>query len=160
MIGESLIKGRATWAKWAASRQGLTKDDWALAWMNELTACGLPGPDYIVRAPNATLDGWLNRPAQYQDFSRALRLLLMVHGGETPDSVIEYSPHGCRHVQVMAGAQMASQGLLADASLECLGPWEKGVQDAWTVRLSNVRHIAPDAEDDLQCIAYWLAAGS
>ena len=94
--------------------------------MNELTACGLPGPDYIVRAPNATLDGRLNRPAQHQVFSRALHLHLMVHGGETPDSAIEYTPHGCRHVQVTAGTQMASQGLLADASLECLGHWETG----------------------------------
>ena len=52
--------------------------------MEELAACGMPGPDYIVKAPNVTLDAWLERPAQYHDFPRALHLLLMIYGGRTP----------------------------------------------------------------------------
>ena len=59
--------------------------------MTELKKCGLPKIDYLVWAPNATMDGWLKRPAQYQDFSRAYHLLLMVYGGESPQSVIEYT---------------------------------------------------------------------
>ena len=126
ILGESFVKGEPVWTKWAASRMGMVIDDWAGTWVEELNACGLPGPDFLVKAPNATLDGWLNRPATYDDFSRSLHLLLMVYGGERPETVIEYTPHGCRHVQVTAGTQLASQGLLTDRSLESLGHWEKG----------------------------------
>ena len=94
--------------------------------MAELEACGMPGPDYIVRAPNSSMDAWLERPARYDDFARALHLLLMIHGGETPESVIEFTPHGCRHVQVTAGAQLAAQGVITNKSLESLGQWEPG----------------------------------
>ena len=50
----------------------------------------------------------------------------MVYGGEQPGSVVEYNPHGCSHVVVTVGAQLAAQGILSDASLECMGHWEKG----------------------------------
>mgnify|MGYP003324326614 CR=1 FL=1 len=126
ILGESLIKGRPTWTRWAASRKGLTVDDWAAPWLEELGKCDLPGPDFIVMAPNATLDDWLPRPAEYRDFSRALHLLLMLYCGETPESVVCYTPHGCRHVMVTAGTQLAAQGMLEESALETLGHWEKG----------------------------------
>ena len=69
---------------------------------------------------------WLNRPARYADFDRSLHLLLMLYGGETPESVVDYTPHGCRHVEVTAGTQLASQRILGEASLERLGQWEEG----------------------------------
>ena len=50
----------------------------------------------------------------------------MIHRGENPESVIEFTLHGCRHVQVTAGAQLASQGLSEKSSLDILGRWEKG----------------------------------
>ena len=81
---------------------GMFVDDWAGIWVDGLHADGLPGPDYLVKAPNSTLDGWLNRPATYHDFSRSLHLLLMVYAGETPETVVNFTPHGCRHVQVTA----------------------------------------------------------
>ena len=126
LLGESLLKGKPTWTKWAAARLGITRDDWAEPWMAELRENGMPGPDYLIRAPNASLDRWLDRPARYADFSRALHLLLMVYGGETPSTVVDYTPHGCRHVQVTAAAQLVSQGLLTDAAVEVLGHWGKG----------------------------------
>jgi hypothetical protein len=126
IMGESLLKGRPTWTKWAASRTGLTVNDWAAPWLEELASCDLPGPDYIILAPNATLDAWLPRPAEYRDFSRALHLLLMIYCGESPNSVVDYTPHGCRHVMVTAGTQLVAQGLLKTSSLETLGHWEKG----------------------------------
>jgi len=126
LMGESLIKGRKSWTKWAASRQGFTTQDWAGPWLNQLADEGLPGDDFVVWAPNVTLDAWLQRPAEYSDFSRALHLLLMVYAGETPQNVITYTPHGCRHVSVTAGTQLVAQGILSDASLEYLGHWEKG----------------------------------
>ena len=88
-MAQSLLEGKRSWTKWAAPRHGLTCEDWAGPWMTELKKCGLPRIDYLVWAPNATLDGWLKRPAQYQDFSRAYHLLHMVYGGESPQSVIE-----------------------------------------------------------------------
>ena len=87
--------------------EATTMDDWEAPWMQEVSACGLPGPDYVVLVPNATLDAWLPRPAEYRDFSRALHLLLMIHGGENPESVTEFTPQVCRRFQVTAGAQLA-----------------------------------------------------
>ena len=110
------MSGLATWFDYG--RLGGAMD-------GRVSACGLHGPDYIILAPNVTLDVWLPRPAEYRDFSRALHLLLMIHGGENPESVTDFTPHGCRHVLVTAGAQLVSQGLLETSSLETLGHWEK-----------------------------------
>ena len=126
LLGESLIKGKPCWTKWAASRLGLATDDWAGPWMQELSENGMPGFGFLILAPNSALNGWLRRPARYADFSRAFHLLLMIYGGESPNTVIDYTPHGCRHVQVTAATQLASQGLMSDAAIEVLGHWEKG----------------------------------
>ena len=95
-----------------------------------LGECGLPGPDFLVKAPTVSLGRWLNRPAEFADFDRALKLLLMVHAGETPETVVEFTPHSCRHVQVTAGSQLAAQGLVTDKSMETLGQWEPGSKNA------------------------------
>jgi len=126
LVGESRMKGKRTWTKWAAPRRGVTETDWAQEWLAELKKCNLPGPDYIVRAPTSTLHGWLNRPAGYNDFRRSLHLLLMLYAGETPATVVEYTPHSCRHVQVTAGTQLAAQGFLTEQSMATLGHWEQG----------------------------------
>ena len=126
LMGESLLKGRKSWTTWAASRQGFTVKDWAGPWLDQLAEEGLPGEDFVVWAPNVTLDAWLPRPAEYSDFNRALHLLLMVYAGESPQSVVSYTPHGCRHVAVTAATQLVAQGILTDSSLEYLGHWEKG----------------------------------
>ncbi len=86
----------------------------------------MPGSDFVLRAPNVTMDQWLGRPAVYHDFHRALHVLLMVYAGESPDRVVEYTPHGCGHCKVSAGAQLAAQGVITDAALESIGQWEKG----------------------------------
>ena len=91
-----------------------------------MSACGSHGPDYIILAPNVFLDAWFPRQAEYRDICRALHLLLMIHGGKNPERVTEFTPHGCRHFQVTAGAQLASLGLLKKSALETLGHWEKG----------------------------------
>ena len=80
----------------------------------------------MVQGPNVAMSAWLPRPAECRGFSRAFQTLLMTYGGETPASVITYTPHGCRHVQVTAGTQLAAQGLMTDAALECIGRWAKG----------------------------------
>ena len=126
LVGESRMKGKRTWTKWAAPRRGVTETDWAQEWLAELNKCNLPGPDYVVRAPTSTLHGWLNRPAGYNDFRRSLHLLLMLYAGETPATVVEYTPHSCRHVQVTAGTQLAAQGFLTEQSMATLGHWEQG----------------------------------
>ena len=126
IMGESLLKGKRTWTEWAAARQGFFCDDWAGPWLMELKRCGMPGHDFLIRAPNSTLDRWLSRPATYADFNRAWHLLLMVYGGESPQTVVEYTPHGCRHIQVTAATQLAAQGLLGDTALEAIGHWERG----------------------------------
>ena len=63
-----------------------------------------------------------------QSAGRAPRFFvgLSLHGGESPTTVVDYTPHGCRHVQVTAGAQMAAHGLISEQSLETFGHWERG----------------------------------
>jgi hypothetical protein len=100
--------------------------EWASIWLEEMRACGLPGGDFLVKAPNVSMDSWINRPATYSDFSRSLHLLLMVHAGESPNTVVEFTPHSCRHVQVTAATQLAAQGIIGESALEALGHWEKG----------------------------------
>ena len=41
---------------------------------------------------------------EFADFDRALKLLLMVHAGETPETVVEFTPHSCKNAQVTAGS--------------------------------------------------------
>ena len=89
--------------------------------MTELNAQGLPGKDFVILAPSVAMNKWLRRPAFYSDINRALHLLLMVYGGETPETVVDYTPHGCRQVHVTAATQLAAQGLVSDAALEMLG---------------------------------------
>ena len=86
----------------------------------------MPGEDFILLASSVSMDKWLRRPAAYADFNRSLHLLLMVYGGESPETVVEYTPHGCRQVHVTAATQLAAQGLMSDAALEVLGHREKG----------------------------------
>ena len=50
----------------------------------------------------------------------------MVYAGETPQAVVNYTPHGCRHVSVTAATQLAFQGVISDSSIEYLGHWKKG----------------------------------
>ena len=125
-MGESLQKGKAAWKKWAAAREGMSVNDWAGPWLSEMADSGMPGGDFLVQASNVAMNAWLPRPAEYRDFSRAFHTMLMTYGGETPASVVAYTPHGCRHVQITAGTQLAAQGLMTDSALECLGQWEKG----------------------------------
>ena len=126
LLGESLMKRKKHWTKCAAAREGLTRNDWAGPWLSELNESGLPGEDFILLAANVTMDAWLQRPARYHDFSRALHLLLMVYAGEKPEDVINFTPHGYRHFAVTAGTQLAAQGIVSRESMETLGHWEKG----------------------------------
>ena len=63
ILGESLLKGRRRWSKWAASRVGYTRADWAGPWMDEMVQAGLPGDDFVVLATNVAMNEWLQRPA-------------------------------------------------------------------------------------------------
>ena len=130
LLGESLLKGKKSWSKWAASRRRFTRDDWAGPWVEQLADEGLPGVDFLVFATNVAMDKWLARSAEYPDFQRALHTLLMIYSREKPDTVVHFTPHGCRHVIVTAASQLAAEGILSDAAIECLGHWEKRFQDA------------------------------
>lgn len=63
----------------------------------------------------------------------------MVHGGESPTTVVDYTPHGCKHVQVTAGAHTAAHGLISEHSLETVGHLGTWLRDAEAVRLGVVR---------------------
>ena len=126
LVGESMMKGKTCWTKWAALRDGYFESDWAADWLSGLHECGLPGPDFMLRATNVGMDEWLDRPARHADFGRALHVLLMAYANELPEDVVAFTPHGCRHVQVTAAQQLAQQHLLTENAVESLGHWERG----------------------------------
>ena len=103
-MGAALLKGNSSRTKWAPPRQGLTRSDWASVWIVELSMNDLPGKDFVVRAPSVALDQWLDRPARYADFSRALRLLLMLFGR---DIVFGGALHTSKAWPLGAGLQYA-----------------------------------------------------
>ncbi len=124
--GESRMKGKRVWVRWFCPRRGLADRDWASPWLEELNRAGMPGPDFILCAANSSLDEWLSRPAHYEDFRRALHLLLMKYVDMSADEAVRYNPHSFRHFLVTAGTQLRFQGALVSEGLESLGHWRPG----------------------------------
>ena len=91
------MKGKKTHVPWAALRVGFTGRDWGSAWLSELAAAGLPGEDFILKAPNSSWTSFANRIADFSDGQAAMRALL-VKAGMTVKSVMEYSCHSWRHL--------------------------------------------------------------
>ena len=91
------MKGKKTQVPWAALRVGFTGRDWGSAWLSELAAAGLPGEDFILKAPNSSWTSFANRIAVFSDGQAAMRSSL-VKAGMTVESVMEYSCHSWRHV--------------------------------------------------------------
>ena len=55
ITGLAFLKNKKTWTRWFCSRIGFD-GDWAGEWMKELNEQGLPGPDFIVWAPNSSFE--------------------------------------------------------------------------------------------------------
>ena len=91
-----------------------------------LESAGLPGPDFTLNATNNAMDSWLPRAAEYGDFRRALHLLLVTYARLPADTAVEFTPHGFRHVLIIAGQQLRQEGLVQAEGLESLGHWEPG----------------------------------
>ena len=126
LIGECRMKNKKTWTRWFCDRRGLNDKGWANSWIVGLNESNLPGPDYILNATSAHMDGWLDRPAEYADLRRSLHLLLMVYFGLSPEQAAEYNPHGFRHVMVGAGQQLRSLGQYQKEDIGRLGKWSEG----------------------------------
>jgi hypothetical protein len=125
ITGVSRMKGKRCWTRWFADRHGFRKKNWAEPWIADLVRFASPGPDFIMCAPTASLDGFLPRPAEYADMRRSLHVILMILGMNA-NAAVEYNPHGFRHVLVSAGQQLRSQGVVDEGDLERLGHWSKG----------------------------------
>ena len=125
IAAESLTKNKHVWTKWFCSGVGV-QGDWATKWMEALACEGLPGQDYILLAPNASFDAWLDRPAEYSDIRRALHFIYHVYCGMGLDKAAAYNPHGFRHFMVEAGQQLRSLNICSSAGVERLGHWAKG----------------------------------
>ena len=95
-----MTKGRKLEPKFC-DRRGL-RTDWAEDWLQQLRGEGLPGVDFIVLAPNVSVDAWLDRPAEYDNFRRSLHFLLRMHHGMSIESAVQFNPHSFRHFLVEA----------------------------------------------------------
>jgi len=89
-------------------------------WLQELGAVGLLGEDYILLAPNSSMDGWLDRPADYSDIRRAM---LHVCWSLSIVEAVSFNPHSFRHFMVEAGQQLRSLNVCSETDLEKLGHW-------------------------------------
>ena len=123
--GVSRMKGKRCWTRWFCDKGGFSGKPWAEEWLRLMAREDLPGDDYMLKAPTAALDDWLQRPAEYADVRRGLHLILMVSFGMPAIDAVVYNPHGFRHVMVTAGQQLRALGHLADADMEVLGHWTK-----------------------------------
>jgi len=127
VIGQSLMKApKGVWVKWYAPRKGLSMDDWAGPWLEQLRVCGLPGPDYILAGFDASLGSWLPRRANFADVNRALRAMLVTQCGLSAQAAAAHTPHGLRGVLNTAGQQLRRQGHVDERGMESLGHWERG----------------------------------
>ena len=112
------------WTPWFCSRQGL-KGDWAVTWFTTLTSQALPGPDFILFAPNSSFDAWLGRPAEYADIRRSLHFIIFTFLGYDAETAVEFNPHSFRHFLVESGQQLRALKVCTDTDLEKLGHWAK-----------------------------------
>ena len=102
VTGMAFMKNKKVCAKWFCSRVGL-EGDWAEPWLGELASQGLPGPDFILLAPNTSFDGWLQRPAEYHDIRRGLHFLLHISLHFSVEDAVVYNPHCFRHLLIESG---------------------------------------------------------
>ena len=91
------------------------------AWISCLSSEGLPGKDFVMRAPNANWSGFKDRIADFYDAQAALRALLVISGMELREAMT-YSCHSFRHLYPTAGKQL---DLNAD-NIEAMGRWKPG----------------------------------
>jgi len=105
ITGSAFLKNKKTWTRWFCSRNGFD-GDWAGEWMKELSEQGLPGPDFILWAPNSSFDEWLPRHAEYHDIRRSLHFILHSCMGLSVEEAVDFTPHSFRHFLVEAGQQL------------------------------------------------------
>ena len=125
LVGTSFMKNKKSWQKWFASRIGL-RGDWAGPWMEQLALAGLPGPDFVLLAPNASFDGWLDRPAEYGDLRRSVHFLLCACLAFSPELAVLYNPHSFRHFLIESGQQLRALKACGTSHIEKLGRWKPG----------------------------------
>ena len=124
--GEAIMKNSRSWTKWFCDRRGVSGNDWATAWLHQLSEVGLPGEDFVCFGFNTSLSKWIRRPAVYADFRRALHVILCNFMQIRVDEAVEFTPHGFRHVFIVAGQQLRAVGRLQADDLLTLGHWKPG----------------------------------
>ena len=156
LVGESRAKNHAQWMPWAAVRAGVCGCDWAPAWITQLAAAGLPGPDFVLNA--ATRDGtrWLPRVAQHADANSMLGLLLTLppHSLEAREAA-SFNFHGLKKLYPTLAIQLKAVGTITDErGVERMGHWAKGsnmqevYNDEACVAELHTRSVIADAVND------------
>jgi hypothetical protein len=106
---------------WAALRKGFSGKDWADHFIRVLESCGLPGPDFLVVAPQSDFGGFTEKIATHPDALRAMRALLVLSGLDTA-SALEFTLHSWRHLYPTCAKQLQ----LADSMQTEIGHWAQG----------------------------------
>ena len=123
--GMSFMKNKKSWQRWYCSNKGFGKE-WAVSWLAQLAEQGLPGPDFVLWAPNSSCDSWLPRMAEYHDMRRSLHFILHICLSMSVSDAVEYTPHSFRHFLVEAGQQLRALKECSVDDVERLGRWSKG----------------------------------
>jgi len=120
IVGKSWkMKKRRHHVPWAALRQGVAGTDWGAHWLTQLTKAGLPGPDFLLKAPSLDLRSFKASVATYSDVSAVMRALLMLSGSDAAEA-LAFTPHSWRHIYPTMGRQLQ----VPDAQLEDVGHWK------------------------------------
>ena len=77
LTGESRMKNHLCWVQWAIPLIGLSGTDWITPWLEALTNCGLPGPDFIALGLKKCGSAWGDHPAEYADLEMMYHFILM-----------------------------------------------------------------------------------
>ena len=125
ITGRAFMKNKKVWTTWFCSREGLC-GDWAEPWLAELAKEGLPGPDFLLWAPNTSYDGWLQRPAEYHDLRRGLHFLLHNCLAMSVQDSVVYNPHSFCNFLIESGQQLRALKVCSTDDMERLGRWAKG----------------------------------
>ena len=117
------MKRKSSKVMWAALRHGFTGAHWAAAWSADLERAGLPGHDFVLRAPGPNFASFRPAIARYEHFCSAMRVLLSLPPiSVAPADALQLTPHSWRHLYPTAGRQLE----VPEAQLDDIGHWATG----------------------------------
>ena len=120
ILGSSYMKHQGV-RSWAALKKGFSGVNWGSSFFALLRKFGMPAEGFVLLCPTSDMKGFRERAASFSDALHAMRFLLVVELGMSPEDACTYSLHSWRHVMITAGRQLPNP-LSKDQQTE-VGHW-------------------------------------